>query len=170
MRLLIAIGFFMFGLSACLTIGCAEREDRIIDQSDECCPNCYPCEPRVTIPDSQHPQTHPIPDSQHPQTHPKDSDDYEDEKKVRPNITLIIDNKNSNDSSADSSADNTNTNTQCSKQYNIKMNEFEMTKKCEKRPPCHGKGTWKKHNGHYVLNYKLNTCDSPMVEQIPCTE
>ena len=165
MRLLIAIGFFMFGLSACLTIGCAEREDRIIDQSDECCPNCYPCEPKVTIPDSQHPQTH-----------PKDSsDDYEDEKTTRPNITLIIDNKNSNDSSADSSADNTNTNTntntQCSKQYNmLKMNEFEMTKKCEKRPPCHGKGTWKKHNGHYVLNYKLNTCDSPMVEQIPCTE
>jgi len=160
MRLLIAIGFFMFGLSACLTIGCAEREDRIIDQSDECCPNCYPCEPKVTIPDSQHPQTH-----------PKDSDDYEDEKTVRPNITLIIDNKNSNDSSADNTNTNTNTNTQCSKQYNMhKMNEFEMTKKCEKRPPCHGKGTWKKHNGHYVLNYKLNTCDSPMVEQIPCTE
>jgi hypothetical protein len=156
----------MFGLSACLTIGCAEREDRVIDQSDNCCPNCYPCEPRLTIPEQQ---------TEQQADQDKQADDSNDGEKSRPNITIIIDNKNSNDSDATSDIDstntNTNTNTQCSKQYNMRtMTEFEMTKKCEKRPPCYGKGKWKKYNGHYVLNYELNTCDDLMVEQIPCTE
>ena len=168
------ISCFMFislYLSACLTIGCAEREDRVIDQSDNCCPNCYNCEPKVTIPQ----------DTEPPKVEPKDdsNDDNTDPKPNTPNITIIIDNNNEDNNENSNTSDNNNssssvstsTSTACSKQYNmVSLTEFEMTKKCEKKPPCHGKGKWKKYNGHYVLNYSLNTCDDLMLEQIPCTE
>ena len=169
--LVFLFGFFSMMLSACLTIGCAEREDRVIDQSDNCCPSCYNCEPKVIVPHDQIP-------SETPDGETKDDGGYH-KRKSTPNITIIIDNKNKNtsesdsDSGVDSDIDNTNnnTNSQCTKQYNmVSLTEFEMTKKCEKKPPCHGKGKWKKYNGHYVLNYTLNSCDDLMLEQIPCTE
>ena len=147
-------GFLSMILSACLTIGCADREDRIVDQSDNCCPSCD-CEPRIQFPD-------PLPGEQVPGPLPGDE---QVPQKNQPNITIIIDNKSDSNSNVDSDINN------CTKQYNmIDDNEFEMTKKCAKKAPCYGKGKWKKYNGHYVLNYALNSCDDVMLEQVPCAD
>jgi len=149
--------------AGCLTIttGCAEDEDKIIDQSDNCC--CNQCAPKVFVPVSQPPveetDEKDIPD----ETEEKDEPDTNDKQS---SVTIIIENDN----------DNTNDNenrvvvNQCTKSYNIlkNTNGFEMTKSCKNKKPCYGKGHWEKYNGHYVMNYTELSCDDKWVEQVPC--
>lgn len=150
-------------ITSCLTIGCADDRAKIIDMRDTggCCTTCDTgCEPQIIVDDEIPP---PIEIEE-----PEDCD-YDCRQKA-PNVTVIIDNNNNNDNDNDNDNENTNTQVQCSKQYSfLSKTHFEMVKKCEKKPPCHGVGKWEKYNGHYILNYTQNACSDEMVEQIPCS-
>lgn len=150
-------------ITSCLTIGCADDRAKIIDMRETgCCASCdVSCEPKVI-----HDEVPPPIEIEEPYPDDGDNGDCEDCVPPAPNVTVIIDNNNNNDNDNE----NENTNTQCSKQYTfLSKTQFEMVKKCEKKPPCHGVGKWEKYNGHYILNYKQNACSDEMVEQIPCS-